>query len=167
MSSLAFPLLCIQAKKVTARIRLKIGVNRSPFRLTQDGEDFSHAKSFPGQSRDQFLPLLFLTRLRVVLLLPEICADQELLIRRLQLLIYLPDQFGGNPFAVLELLLDLAPALLVLPVLDVIADITLIVQITVVFHIFDRLIYKLRGKFRLQKLFAKLGLGPVHPLEKL
>lgn len=135
--------------------------------LPQNREDVSCPKSFPYQKSNQSLPLFFVAVFRIIVLFLKLPADQKLLIRSLQLFVYLPDQFRRHAFAKLKLLLQLTSALLILPIFDIIAHIALIIQITIAFYISNGLLHQLRLKLRLQKLLPKLGLRPVHPLQKV
>ena len=153
MSSLAFLLLCIQAKNFTPApaeqrgcllseilsVPEKQSVSAAVFRRSfQDHSAFSQAACGSEASHPQ----------APALRIPS-------------------DQFRRHAFAKLKLLLQLTSALLILPIFDIIAHIALIIQITIAFYISNGLLHQLRLKLRLQKLLPKLGLRPVHPLQKV
>ncbi len=148
MSSLAFLLLCIQAKNFTPApaeqrgcllseilsVPEKQSVSAAVFRRSfQDHSAFSQAACGSEASHPQ-APALRIPSGSV----PEtrLCETE-------------------------------APALLILPIFDIIAHIALIIQITIAFYISNGLLHQLRLKLRLQKLLPKLGLRPVHPLQKV
>lgn len=152
MSSLAFLLLCIQAKifYLSRNPAFSVSLRKATefsFPFTQNGKNISCAESFSGQKSDQLLSLFFIAVFRVVVFFLKLPADQKLLIRRLQLFIYAPDQLGRHSLTKLQLLFQLAAALLILSVFNIIAYITFIIQIAKAFHIGNRLLHKFRLKF--------------------